>query len=94
MVVLGASYDTPSENRAWRDDMGFGFRLLSDADRTAAAAYGVVRPPADRFAAYPARATFVVDPAGLVSLVYVVAGSQIAGHAARVLDDLRVLKRG
>lgn len=74
--------------------MGFGFRLLSDTDRTAAASYGVVRPPTDRFAAYPARATFVIDPAGLVGLVYVVAASQIAEHAARVLEDLRVLKLG
>ena len=94
MVILGASYDTPAENRAWHEDMGFGFRLLSDPDRAAAAAYGVVRPPADRFAAYPARATFVIDPAGLVGLVYVVAGSQIDAHASTVLEDLRILKLG
>ena len=94
MVVLGASYDTPAENRAWHEDMGFRFRLLSDVDRTAAAAYGVVRPATDRFAAYPARATFVIDPAGLVGLVYVVAGSQIDRHASTVLEDLRILKHG
>lgn len=88
MVILGVSYDTPSENRAWSDDMGFGFRLLSDTDRKAGAAYGVLRPPEDRFAAYPARATFVIDPQGHVSLVYVVAGSQIARHASRVLADM------
>ena len=74
--------------------MGFRFRLLSDTGRAAAAAYGVVRPQMDRFAAYPARATFVIDPAGLVGLVYVVAGSQIDSHATRVLNDLRVLKQG
>lgn len=94
MVILGVSYDTPSENRAWYDAMGFGFRLLSDTDGKAAAAYGVLRPPEDRFAAYPARATFVIDPEGLVCLVYVVAGSQIARHASRVLEDLRILKEG
>ena len=94
MVLLGASYDTSAENRAWHEEMGFRFGLLSDIDHTAAAAYGVVRPPTDRFAAYPARATFVIDPAGLLSLVYVVAGSQIADHASRVLEDLRVLKQG
>lgn len=94
MVLLGASYDTPAENRAWHEDMGFRFRLLSDPDQTAAAAYGAVRPPMDRFAAYPARVTFVIDPAGLVGLVYVVAGSQIAGHASTVLEDLRILKQG
>lgn len=94
MVILGASYDSPVENRAWHDEMGFRFRLLSDTDHTAAAAYGVVRPPTDRFAAYPARATFVIDPAGLVGLVYVVAGSQIDSHASTVLEDLRILKQG
>ena len=48
----------------------------------------------DRFAAYPARVTFVIDPAGLVGLVYVVAGSQIDSHASTVLEDLRILKDG
>ena len=94
MVILGVSYDTPAENRAWHEAMGFDFRLLSDTDRTGGVAYGVVRPPEDRFAAYPARATFVIDPEGIVQLVYVVAGSQIAHHATRVLEDLRVLKEG
>ena len=93
-MILGASYDTPSENRAWSETMGFDFRLLSDTTGGTAAAYGVVRPPEDRYAAYPARVTFVIDPAGLVRLVYVVAGSQIADHASRVLEDLRTLKEG
>ena len=93
-MILGVSYDTPAENRAWRDDMGFDFRLLSDLDQAMAAAYGAVRPPGDRFAQWPRRLTYVIDPGGVVRLTYVVAGSQIPRHATRVLEDVLALEGG
>lgn len=94
VAILGISYDTTEDNRAWAESMGFEFSLLSDTDRRVGAAYGVQRPPDDRFAAYPERATFVIDPAGTVRLAYLVPGSEIDGHASQVLEDLLSVKAG
>ena len=91
-MLLGVSYDAPEENRAWREAMGFDFRLLSDVDRKAAAAYGVVRAEHEQFADYPRRATFVIDPVGMIRLTYVVASCQIRSHADRVLEDVQLAR--
>ena len=91
-MLLGISYDSVEDNHAWAEVIGFDFSLLSDTDRTVGAAYGVQRPPGHRFAAYPERATFVIDPQGVVRLVYLVAGKEIDGHASQVLEDLLALK--
>ena len=93
-MILGISYDSTGYNRAWARVMGFEFSLLSDTDRSVGAAYGVQRAPDHRFAAYPERATFVIDPGGVIRLVYAVAGSEIDGHASQVLEDLLALKSG
>ena len=91
-MLLGISYDSVEDNRAWAEVIGFEFSLLSDCDRTVGAAYGVQRSPGHRFAAYPERATFVIDPQGAIRLTYLVAGSEIDGHASQVLEDLLALK--
>ena len=46
-VVLGASFDTVEENRAFAEAEDFGFRLLSDVDRTVGRAYEAARPDGD-----------------------------------------------
>jgi peroxiredoxin len=69
----------------------FRFQLLSDPDRSIGAAYGVARPPDDRYAGYAHRVTYVIDPDGVVRLAYAIAPSLIAGHPDRVLEDLRSL---
>lgn len=92
VMLLGVSYDAPEKNRAWREAMGFDFRLLSDVDRKAAAAYGVVRAEHEQFADYPRRATFVIDPVGMIRLTYVVAACQISSHADRVLEDVQLAR--
>ena len=94
VALLGISYDSIEDNRAWAEDMGFGFSLLSDTTRSVGAACGVQRPPDDKFAAYPERATFVIDPEGTVRLAYLVAPDQIDSHASQVLEDLLAIKSG
>jgi len=94
VAILGISYDSTEDNRAWAEDMGFEFSLLSDTERSVGAAYGVQRPPEDRFAAYPERATFVIDPEGTVRLSYLVPGDEIDSHASQVLEDLLAIRAG
>ena len=89
--ILGISFDTPDDNRIFAAANRFSFLLLSDPERTAGQAYGVARDPDHRYRDYPRRVTFVIDPDGVIRLVYLVAPSQIPGHADRVLEDMTSL---
>ena len=61
--VLGVSVDSWYANQEFARKLGLSFTLLSDFDRAACAAYGVLLP--DR--GYSQRALFVVDKAGRVA---------------------------
>jgi thioredoxin-dependent peroxiredoxin len=89
-VVLGASFDTTEENKAFADAEGFPFRLLSDADRSVGRAYEVLRPADDRFADYAMRIAYLIDPGGTVRRSYDV--TDVNGFADMVLTDLAALR--
>lgn len=86
MVILGASFDTPAENRAFAEAQKFPFRLLSDADHSVAVAYGVARDPNDKFADYPRRYSYLIGPDGLIHRSYDV--TDVAEHADVVIADV------
>lgn len=85
-TILGASFDTPEENLAFAEAQGFPYRLLSDADRSVATAYGAARPPDHDFASVPKRVTFLIDPQGVVQRVWEV--KDVAANAGEVLDAI------
>jgi peroxiredoxin len=84
--VFGASFDTVSENHAFHHQQQLVYPLLSDVDRVAGRAYGVVRAADSKYAEYPERRSFLVDPAGVLRSVYDV--TDVAAHADHVLADL------
>ena len=88
-MILGASFDTPAENFAFAEAQEMPFRLLSDVDRAVGAAYDVVRDAAEKYADYPRRHSYLIDPDGVVRRAYDV--TDVAGHAAHVLHDLEAL---
>jgi thioredoxin-dependent peroxiredoxin len=88
--VLGASFDTVEDNRAFAEAENFGFRLLSDVDRTVGRAYDAARPDGDPLASLPLRVSYLIDPDGVIRRAYTV--SDTAGHAAEVLADLARLQ--
>lgn len=88
--MLGASFDSPGDNKAFADAEKFPFRLLSDADRSVGTAHEVVREPDDPYASMPQRIAYLVDPEGVIMQSYLV--KDTAGFAARVLDDLAQLR--
>ena len=88
--MLGASYDTPEENKAFADAQSFQYRLLSDVDRSVATAYGATRPSDDKYPDFPKRVSFLIDPDGVVRRTYEV--TDPAGHADVVLADLDELR--
>lgn len=85
-MILGASFDTPADNRAFHGKFGFPFDLLCDQTRDIGIAYGVA---ADETARYPARVSYLIDTRGVIERVY--ARVDPAIHCDQVLDDLRGL---
>jgi peroxiredoxin Q/BCP len=63
-VILGASFDTVEENRAFAEKFGFPFRLLCDTKREIGMAYGACATPRDGSAK---RISYVIDPQGLIA---------------------------
>lgn len=90
MVILGASFDTPEENKAFAENERFGFRLLSDVDRAVGAEYEVTRAPDDQYAALPQRIAYLIDPDGVIRKAYEV--TDVNSFAAQVLTDVRALQ--
>jgi peroxiredoxin len=64
-VVIGVSVDSTWANRAFREQIGAEFPILSDFRREAARAYGVL----NEASGVARRATFVIDPDGVVQHV-------------------------
>jgi peroxiredoxin Q/BCP len=91
-VVLGASFDAPDENRAFADAQRFGFRLLSDVDKSVGTAYEVVRGPDEQYPDFPLRIAYLIDPDGIIRTSYQV--TDVGSFAADVLADLESLRPG
>jgi glutaredoxin-dependent peroxiredoxin len=64
--VLGISTDTFFVLKAWNDQQGFGFPLLSDYNKEVINAYGVVNPDMIGLKNIAKRAVFVIDKGGSV----------------------------
>ena len=84
-VVLGASFDQPADNAAFRDKYNLPFRLLSDLDHSVAEAFGA----ADTDSTYAQRIAHLVGPDGTVIKAYEVDNPEF--FAETVLDDLEAV---
>ncbi len=90
-TILGISFDPPEENAQFRDAFDLPFSLLSDEDRSVGALYETQRDPADAYADFAQRISYLIDPEGTIQKAYTV--SDPAGHAGEVLADLAALQR-
>ena len=88
--MLGASFDTPEENKTFAETEQFGFRLLSDVDRTVGQAYEVLRGPDEQYPDFPKRIAYLVDPDGVIRRSSEV--TDVDGFAGQVLADVRELR--
>ena len=89
--VLGASFDSPADNKAFKDAQAFSFPLLSDAGKQVGSQYQVVRAADHQYANFPERHSYLIDPDGTIAKVYDV--TAIGDHAAAVLADLAELQQ-
>ena len=81
--MLGISFDTPEENRAFAEKHGYTFPLLSDVDRKTGLAYRAAEKPDD---AYARRYTYVIGPDGRIEQA--IDTKDPAGQAAALLETL------
>lgn len=65
--------------------------MLSDPDKAVGTQYQVLREPDDKFANFPQRLSYLINPEGTIAAAYEVGDP--AGHGAAVLADLDALKR-
>jgi peroxiredoxin Q/BCP len=89
-VILGASFDTVEDNRAFAEAQQFGYRLLSDTSREVGEAYGVKKSADEQWADFPKRITYLIDRDGLVRRIYLV--TDVATNADEVLADIEQLE--
>jgi peroxiredoxin Q/BCP len=82
-VILGISFDTPAENKAFAAKFGYTFRLLSDPDKKVGLAYQAAESKDDRYAK---RFTYVIGPEGKIEQA--IDTKDPAGQAAALLPSL------
>ena len=90
-MILGASFDTPEENRTFAEAQEFPYRLLSDVDKKVGTAYEAARSPDEKYADFAQRVAYLIDPDGVIRKAYQV--SDVAGFAGEVLGDLEKLRQ-
>ncbi len=88
--ILGVSLDDVESHRAFADEFGLPFPLLSDADGATSSAYGVKTRMFGMTVAK--RQTFIIGPDGTIAKHYEKVDPE--EHSEEVLADLRELGAG
>ena len=83
MEILGISFDSVEQNRAFAVKYDFPYLLLSDPERKVGLAYGACDKAGD---GYARRYTFVIGPEGTIERA--IDTRDPAGQAANILESL------
>ena len=88
--MLGASFDTVDDQKAFAEAESFPFSLLSDPDRLMGESYEVVRSADDPIpAGFPLRITYLISPEGTIAAAWDLnASSSLDAHADDVLAEI------
>ncbi|MBI5467614.1 MAG: peroxiredoxin, partial [Deltaproteobacteria bacterium] len=88
-MVLGVSPDSVESHRNFREKHGLSFPLLSDPERSVAAAYGAYgeKKMYGKTSMGIIRSTFIIDPTGRVKTLW--RGVKVAGHVDEVLGAIK-----
>lgn len=84
--VLGISVDSPFTLKAWAEQQGFRFPLLSDFNKEVARAYDVYYEQLGNFRGVAKRAAFVIDKDGIIRYRWV-------SDDPKVLPDLGEIRQ-
>ena len=83
--MLGVSFDSPAENKAFKEKFKFSYDLLSDVDKMASIKFGA----AELSSSNASRVSVLIGPDGKVVKVYDKVTP--AEHPEQVLADLATL---
>ncbi len=83
LTVLGVSFDSVEDNRAFAEKFDFPYALLCDTDRKMGIAYGAADTAE---AQYASRISYVIDEDGVVQHVYPKVDPN--SHLDQILSDL------
>ncbi len=91
--MVGASFDSVEEQKAFVEGEGFPFALISDPDRTVGRAYDAERAEGEDYYEYglPRRISYLISPEGKVAKAYDLEGQDLAQHAADIITDIKAL---
>jgi len=94
--VVGISVDTPYAQKAWGEQHGLTFTLLSDFNRRAVMAFGVEDPNFAKgvLPGVAKRSVFVLDKDGTVTYRWVSDDPTIEPHYAAVQEAVRAIQMG
>ncbi len=81
--MLGITFSSPEELKAWAHETGVTTDLLYDADRSVAMAYGAAESVDQE---RPTRISVLIGPDGKVLKTYAVSDAE--GHPSEALMDL------
>ena len=92
-AIYGVSRDSLKSHEGFKAKLRLPFELLSDADETACALFGVIRQKVlyGKPVRGIERSTFVIDAEGVLRREW--RGVKAPGHAAEVLEFVQSLKR-
>jgi peroxiredoxin len=71
VTVIGLSVDSPYTNQKFAESCNATFPILSDFNKEASEAYGVLRPALGELKGVSERAAFVVDEGGRITYAWV-----------------------
>ena len=84
-VIAGVSFDSNADNKAFKDKAEYPYDLLTDNDKSASIAFGVVTSDTGN----PSRVSVLIAPDGSIAKTYDTVAP--AEHADQVLGDLTSL---
>lgn len=88
--MLGASFDTVEEQKAFAEAQEFPYRLLSDTSREVGRSFDAEREEGEDYyeMGLPRRISYLIDPEGTIVKNYDLAGQDLSAHAGQILADI------
>ena len=86
ITVLGASFDSVEDNRAFAEKFDFPYRLLCDTSRALGMAYGAAAKADD---GYAKRISYLIGEDGKILLAYAKVDPKT--HLDQILSDLQAI---
>ncbi len=90
--VLGLSVDSPFSQKAWKEQEGLNFSLVSDFNREVVQAYGATYGDSFPFHGVAKRSAFVIDKAGVLQYVEILDKATDLPDFDKINDTLQGLK--